>query len=896
MRLLVATLFAVLAFASPAFASGVTNVSVTNATPTNAAGGQTTYVVTLTTSATGTLTGANARVHVTFPGGTTFPGWGGGILSVGGTTVGGCFGPSGLNVDCWLNTGASIGASTAVSLRLSGVTNPPAAGDRSLTLSTTADLDPVVSPLFNVVTAGTITGLTVDNTVPSSAAGARTRYVASFTTSSTGALSESANSQLIFSFPAGTTFPGWGGGTITVGGVTAGGCYGPSGTSVTCWLNTNSTIDASTKITVAFDGVTNPNTSGTFGASTTSDPAVQTTPAAIVANHTITGLTVTNASPSNAAGARTSYVASFTTSSTGALAEAANSELRFDFPTGTTFPGWGGGTITVGGVTAGGCYGPSGTSVTCWLNTNSTINANTPITVTFDGVTNPGASGTFSASTTSDPAVQTTPATVVANHTISGLTVTNASPSNAAGARTRYVASFTTSSTGALAEAANSQLIFSFPAGTTFPGWGGGTITAAGTTAGGCYGPNGTSVTCWLNTNGTIKASTLITVTFDGVTNPNASGTFSASTTSDPTVQTTPTTIVANHTITGLTAAVSSLTPATRARYVVRFTTSSTGALAEAANSQLVFGFPAGTTFPGWTGGIVHDDTTGANIGGCYGPNGITVTCWLTNNATITAGDALRVTFDNITNPASAGPYQLTAATTSDPAPVTSPNYSQGEAVPPETTIEADAIEGTIATFMFSSGDPLARFECSLDGGPFQGCSSPYTLPDLPPGRHTFAVRAIDATGNPDPAPATRTFNVGVTPVPTTAPTAVPTATAAPVPTATPQPEFKQDVVAAPASGTIEVCDKPGVKCHTLAAGEAVPLGQTIDARKGVVVLTSVGADGKVETAKFFDGMFKVSQNGADHRPDAQRAARPVPEGQAGEQRGEEAQVPQALG
>ncbi|HEY6892020.1 MAG TPA: hypothetical protein VI300_29730, partial [Solirubrobacter sp.] len=529
------------------------------------------------------------------------------------------------------------------------------------------------------------------------------------------------------------------------------------------------------------------------------------------------------------------------------------------------------------GTTIGGCYGPTGTAVTCWMNTNSTINANTPITVTFDGVTNPTTSGTFSASTTSDPAAQTVPANLVANHTITGLTVTNASPTNAAGARTRYVASFTTSSTGALAEAANSQLLFTFPGGTTFPGWGGGTITVGGTTIGGCYGPTGTAVTCWMNTNSTINANTPITVTFDGVTNPTTSGTFSASTTSDPTAQTVPANIVANHTITGLTAAVSSLAPAARARYVVRFTTSSTGALDEAANSQLIFGFPTGTTFPGWTGGIVHDDTTGANIGGCYGPNGTTVTCWLTNNATIKAGDALRVTFDTITNPATAGPYQLTAATTSDPKPVTSPNYSQGEPVPPETTIEAEAIEGTIATFMFSSGDPLARFECSLDGGPFQGCSSPYTLPDLPPGQHTFAVRAIDAGGNPDPAPATRTFNVGAT----TVPTAVATATATPVPTPSPTPEFKEDVVAAPASGTIQVCEKPGVKCHTLAAGEAVPLGQTIDARKGVVVLTSVGADGKLETAKFFDGMFKVSQSPQTTDLTLNEPLAPCPKGKA---------------
>ena len=67
----------------------------------------------------------------------------------------------------------------------------------------------------------------------------------------------------------------------------------------------------------------------------------------------------------------------------------------------------------------------------------------------------------------------------------------------------------------------------------------------------------------------------------------------------------------------------------------------------------------------------------------------------------------------------------------------------------------------------------------------------------------------------------------------------------------------------APVSGTIEVCDKPGVNCRKLAGGADGPARPTVDARKGVVVLSSVGADGKVQTAKFYDGMFKVTQSAA---------------------------------
>ena len=50
------------------------------------------------------------------------------------------------------------------------------------------------------------------------------------------------------------------------------------------------------------------------------------------------------------------------------------------------------------------------------------------------------------------------------------------------------------------------------------------------------------------------------------------------------------------------------------------------------------------------------------------------------------------------------------------------------------------------AVFEFEAGEP-ATFQCSLEGGAFQGCPSPksYTVSD---GLHTFAVRARDAAGN----------------------------------------------------------------------------------------------------------------------------------------------------
>ncbi len=50
-------------------------------------------------------------------------------------------------------------------------------------------------------------------------------------------------------------------------------------------------------------------------------------------------------------------------------------------------------------------------------------------------------------------------------------------------------------------------------------------------------------------------------------------------------------------------------------------------------------------------------------------------------------------------------------------------------------------------TFRFGSPDPSATFLCKLDRRPYRACTSPLTLPKLAPGRHTFIVRTMTATG-----------------------------------------------------------------------------------------------------------------------------------------------------
>ena len=89
------------------------------------------------------------------------------------------------------------------------------------------------------------------------------------------------------------------------------------------------------------------------------------------------------------------------------------------------------------------------------------------------------------------------------------------------------------------------------------------------------------------------------------------------------------------------------------------------------------------------------------------------------------------------------------------------------------------ATNDSTPTFGFSSAEPfLERFECRFDAAAFGPCSAAtdHTAAPLADGAHTFAVRAVDTAGNPDPAPATREFTLDTAP-PDTAITSGPTGT-----------------------------------------------------------------------------------------------------------------------
>src|SRR5512144_2915430 len=75
-----------------------------------------------------------------------------------------------------------------------------------------------------------------------------------------------------------------------------------------------------------------------------------------------------------------------------------------------------------------------------------------------------------------------------------------------------------------------------------------------------------------------------------------------------------------------------------------------------------------------------------------------------------------------------------------------------------------------------------------------------------------------------------------------------------------PPPVGAKSVVATPTSGTVLVL-LPTLKQYIpLPDSERIPVGTIIDARKGVVRLTTVGKNGKLQSAIFYEGMFQVLQ------------------------------------
>jgi parallel beta-helix repeat protein len=64
------------------------------------------------------------------------------------------------------------------------------------------------------------------------------------------------------------------------------------------------------------------------------------------------------------------------------------------------------------------------------------------------------------------------------------------------------------------------------------------------------------------------------------------------------------------------------------------------------------------------------------------------------------------------------------------------------------------------ARFKFDSDQSGSTFQCRLDGRRFGKCTSPRKYENLKPGKHRFEVRAVGSSGEVDPTPAMRKFQI----------------------------------------------------------------------------------------------------------------------------------------
>jgi hypothetical protein len=106
-----------------------------------------------------------------------------------------------------------------------------------------------------------------------------------------------------------------------------------------------------------------------------------------------------------------------------------------------------------------------------------------------------------------------------------------------------------------------------------------------------------------------------------------------------------------------------------------------------------------------------------------------------------------------------------------NPDPTTATASWVVDTTAPDTTIDSaptGTVTATDAAFTFSADQVGGGFECQVDGGPWEVCTSPAEYPGLDDGAHTFDVRAIDGAGNVDPSAASASWVVD-----TTAPDAV---------------------------------------------------------------------------------------------------------------------------
>ena len=293
---------------------------------------------------------------------------------------------------------------------------------------------------------------------------------------------------------------------------------------------------------------------------------------------------------------------------------------------------------------------------------------------------------------------------------------------------------------------------------------------------------------------------------------------------------------------------------------------------------------------------------TGATLNGTINPSGDETTYWFEYGPTTAYGRS--------TLPASAGAgsieqaasaivsgldpgttqhFRLMADHESSGAPVAGEDRTFTTLGPPQVTTRPASgitatgatLNGTInpsgdeTTYWFEYGPTTAYGSSTLPASAGAGSieqAASAVVSGLDPGttQHFRLVADNESSGAPV-AGEDLTFTTATLPEPAPAPILIPTVTVAPLPSAAaqpppppaPTPRYGETVVVKPVSGKVLV-RRPGSNDFVeLDATDGIPDGSTIDAKRGVVELTSVSKTGQRETARFRDGIFTVTQSGA---------------------------------
>lgn len=163
---------------------------------------------------------------------------------------------------------------------------------------------------------------------------------------------------------------------------------------------------------------------------------------------------------------------------------------------------------------------------------------------------------------------------------------------------------------------------------------------------------------------------------------------------------------------------------------------------------------------------IVHDPNNSALRLGCAdlkpSLQGLTY-AWDFGDGSTGTGEEPKHTYTE------AGEYTATLTASDDEGNTAEPTSVKvtvdgvADTTAPNTSIQGGPngwTKSTSATFRLSSTETGSTFECRVDQKAWAACTSPLTLTGLSQGKHTLKVRAIDAAGNVDASPATRTWKV----------------------------------------------------------------------------------------------------------------------------------------